>query len=100
MAIPTTIGEKAFLDILAYAEGTYGVGTNQGYDVLLSTTTRENRLIKGWTPDTTINHQLAKWRVPSLNSNAAGRYQFIGSTWQGVFGTNQPMTKDNQDYAA
>jgi len=35
-----------------------------------------------------------------ITSTAAGRYQFLGSTWKSVNGGNVPMTKDNQDKAA
>jgi muramidase (phage lysozyme) len=95
-----TIAEKAFLDTLSFAEGTLGIGNN-GYDVLLNTGGGKSRLINKWTADTTINHQLNDWRVEKLDSNAAGRYQFIGSTWIEMNNNvNKPMTKDNQDIAA
>lgn len=64
---------KAFLDLIARAEGTYGVGDN-GYDVLYgfgrfqSYAAHPNKAVKkgGWT------------------STAAGRYQFLKKTWDGV----------------
>jgi muramidase (phage lysozyme) len=113
--------EKAMLDTIAYAEGTLGVSQN-GYDVLVGFPT-----IVGWTDNTTIRHRCVKptshltstkikekggvvcedesWDNKSLNSTAAGRYQFLGSSWATTtekldLGFNAPMTKDNQNKAA
>lgn len=90
--------EKALLDTLSYTEGTLGV-SNNGYDVLFGL----NRIIAGWTKDTTIVHGGGDWTVKAKgkNTNAAGRYQFMYDTWLGGTsvkpGPNLPMTKDNQD---
>lgn len=89
--------EKALLDTIAYAEGTLGV-SNNGYDVVVTF-----KIINGWTEDTKIVHGDGDWRQKEVNSNAAGRYQFLGSTWKGLSihnGKNVPLTKDNQDKAA
>jgi len=90
--------EKALLDTIAYAEGTLGV-SNNGYDVVVTF-----KVINGWTEDTKIVHGDGDWvqkLSSSLSSSAAGRYQFLGSTWKGLNGNkNLPMTKDNQDVAA
>lgn len=95
--------EKTFLDVLAYAEGTLGV-SNNGYDVLVNDTpSLGSRIILGWTEDTSIQHGLSNWKVKvgSVYSTAAGRYQFIGSSWiQFNDHINAPMTKINQDKAA
>ncbi len=98
--------EKAFLDTIAYAEGTLGVSQN-GYDVVVTFKT-----IVGWTENTNIIHGDGDW-LQTYNSkggksSAAGRYQFLGSTWKGGWvggtktkrGQNVAMTKDNQDIAA
>lgn len=93
--------EKAILDTIAYAEGTLGVSQN-GYDVVVTFKT-----IVGWTKDTKIVHGDSDWYQKAANSTAAGRYQFIGSTWKGSWiggtktrkGQNVPMTKENQDAA-
>jgi muramidase (phage lysozyme) len=84
--------EKALLDMLAYCEGTLGV-SNNGYDVVVGS----KRIIAGWTKDTTIVHGNMDWFDKSTNSTAAGRYQFLYSTWVGSKGVNLPMTKENQD---
>lgn len=97
-----TIEEKAFLDLVAFMEGTFGVGNN-GYDVLINDGAEKgkSRVIKGWTPTTDITHGCDAWYVQSLNSTAAGRYQFTCPTWKGINGNiNAEMTKDNQDIAA
>jgi len=88
--------EKALLDTIAYAEGTLGV-SNNGYDVVVTF-----KVINGWTEDTKIVHGDGDWRQKEVNSNAAGRYQFLGSTWKGNMNgrKNAPMTKDNQDKGA
>lgn len=98
-----TAKEKAVLDTIAYAEGTLGASQN-GYDIIVTFKT-----IVGWTPDTKIKHGNSEWKqkwgtkkdgTPAY-STAAGRYQFLGSTWISVNGKkNLPMTKDNQDKAA
>jgi len=84
--------EKALLDTLAYCEGTLGV-SNNGYDVVVGS----RRIMAGWTKDTTIVHGGTDWFDKATNSTAAGRYQFLYSTWIGSKKINLPMTKDNQD---
>lgn len=88
--------EKALLDMLAYCEGTLGV-SNNGYDVVVGS----KRIIAGWTKDTTIIHGGRDWYDSATESTAAGRYQFLYTTWIGGTkdkpGPNLPMTKDNQD---
>lgn len=95
--------EKAFLDTVAWAEGTLGV-SNNGYDVLVNDNARlGSRIVVGWTPNTEIVHGLGAWavNVGSVKSTAAGRYQFIGSTWVELNGNvNVPITKENQDASA
>lgn len=95
--------EKTFLDVLAYAEGTLGI-SNNGYDVLVNDSPSSgSRIILGWTENTDIQHGLNNWKVKVGNvfSTAAGRYQFIGSSWiQYNNNNNAPMTKINQDKAA
>lgn len=97
-----TTEEKAFLDLISYMEGTFGVGSN-GYDVLINDGAEKgkSRVIKGWTKDTTITHGCDAWYVESLNSTAAGRYQFTCKTWKGINNNiNAEMTMDKQDEAA
>ena len=94
--------EKAFLDTIAWAEGTLGV-SNNGYDVLVNDNARlGTRIVVGWTPTTDIVHGLDTWKVTvgKVKSTAGGRYQFIGSTWIELNnGNNAPFNKDNQDTA-
>jgi len=93
---------KAYLDLISYCEGTYGK-SNNGYDVLFSSKPNELRIIQNWTENTNIVHGNEKWRVKignNLYTTAAGRYQFIGSSWIEINnGVNSPLTKKNQDNA-
>jgi murein DD-endopeptidase MepM/ murein hydrolase activator NlpD/muramidase (phage lysozyme) len=66
-----TPNRKAFLDMLAYAEGTYsepdgGYLTIVGYSYFTSTADHPRQF------------------VASMNSDAAGRYQFLSTTWDGL----------------
>lgn len=68
---------KPYLDFLAYVEGTAGVGQN-GYNVNVGST-----FIPNWNeqyPD----HPDINIYIPRISnsSDAAGRYQFLGSTWK------------------
>lgn len=83
--------DKAILDMIAFAEGTIGI-SNNGYDVCVG-----HYIINGWTSDTNIVHGGTAWLNKSLDSTAAGRYQFTIGTWIGNSKINQPMTKENQD---
>lgn len=94
-----TVEEKALLDMIAFSEGTLGVSQN-GYDVLVGS----KRIMAGWVPDTTIVHMGSDWLDSKTKSSAAGRYQFLKSTWVGGTkekpGINLPMTKNNQNKRA
>lgn len=63
----------AFLDMLAYAEGTPRFGTQNGYNVIVG----------GSTFVSYHDHprQLVWLPVYRINSSAAGRYQFLARTW-------------------
>jgi muramidase (phage lysozyme) len=106
---------KAFLDTLAYTEGTLGV-SNNGYDVVVN-----YHRIDGWNNEITFGHRGREWYIESAKSTAAGRYQFLGTTWWeqskkykdtlGLsklktpiisnnieYSYNAPFTKENQDF--
>lgn len=94
--------EKAFLDLLSFTEGTYGV-SNNGYDVLVNDGKEKgkSRVMNNWTETSAPEHMGSEWYVKSLDSTAAGRYQFIFGTWKSLNGdVNVQMTKNNQDQAA
>lgn len=125
--------EKTILDTIAYFEGTIGKSAN-GYDVLfggkkvmngwdVKTTTIRHRCIysKNGFPVSEITAAGFKecedktWEEKFTNkvtgkessSTAAGRYQFIGSSWfsatknaLGKNNINAPMSKENQDKCA
>jgi LAS superfamily LD-carboxypeptidase LdcB/muramidase (phage lysozyme) len=111
-----TIEQRAFLDLIAYCEGTIGRSAN-GYDLLFGGT----KVMNGWETNTTqIRHRYVTdfgnyVATPSLKiqdptwksggSTAAGRYQFLGWVWASETkkkfnDENAYMTKDNQDNLA
>lgn len=66
----------AFLDMLAYAEGTTLFGGDDGYNVLVG----------GSTFDSYADHprkaiELSRYKI---TSTAAGRYQFLSKTWDAL----------------
>ena len=74
------LGARPLLDLIAYTEGTAGVSQN-GYDILVGF-----GQINGWTPNYTGNHPNIPVYISSINnySTAAGRYQFLTTTWNGL----------------
>ena len=84
------IHAKPILDTIAYTEGTAGAGKN-GYDVLVGFGT-----IADWTEDYAKGHPQKVIKLSkTLRSSAAGRYQFLTSTWKGLKLGN--FSKANQD---
>lgn len=72
---PTSTGSgpsKAFLDVIAHAEGTRGRG-NDGYNVIFS-----------FQYFTSYADHPRRRICSGLCSDAAGRYQFLSTTWDGV----------------
>lgn len=66
----------AFLDMLAYAEGTTLFGGDDGYNVIVGGT-----LFKSYEHHPRIYVPLSKLRI---TSSAAGRYQFLAKTWDAL----------------
>jgi len=70
-----TPNRKAFLDMLAKAEGTSTVvGSDNGYNVLVGSLPKKPMLFKDYSKHPHIYNR-------ALNSTAAGRYQIIFSTY-------------------
>lgn len=67
--------ERAFLDMLAVSEGTFGHGDN-GYNVLVG-----GDLFNGYAKHPNVLVTLNK---AGLKSTAAGRYQFLKRTWDAL----------------
>ena len=65
----------AFLDMLAVSEGTQGSG-DDGYNVIVGGT-----LFNGYAKHPQVSVWLPRY---SVNSTAAGRYQFIQGTWRNL----------------
>jgi muramidase (phage lysozyme) len=79
---------KALLDTIAFAEGTYHHGPNDGYDVAFGFHIFPS----------CAQHPGVKYCSGSLCSTASGRYQFLLQTWQGLgYASFSPA---NQDRAA
>lgn len=65
----------AFLDTLAFSEGTRGRG-DDGYNVLVG-----GELFEGYDAHPNRSVWLPRYKV---HSTAAGRYQFLGRTWRSL----------------
>lgn len=86
--------ERAWLDTIAYAEGTYFNGDPKGYRTMFG--------YKGEL-DTNKGHPDQVISSGGYQSAAAGRYQFMPGTWAGAvkaLGLDGRMTPENQDQAA
>jgi muramidase (phage lysozyme) len=69
-----SIQQKALHDAIAFAEGTRGHGENDGYDVGFAYRTFES----------CARHPNRRTCAGRYCSTAAGRYQFLTRTWEGV----------------
>ena len=68
---------NAFLDLIAYSEGTAYIGDQDGYNVLVGSTPKHPILFDDYSHHPNIlNH--------ALDSTAAGRGQIIHGTWERV----------------
>lgn len=72
---------RAFLDMLALSEGTYGVGDN-GYDVLVGSLPGRPVLFHGYADHPRVSVVLRPGPIPSrIVSTAAGRYQILARNY-------------------
>lgn len=69
----------AFLEVLAYCEGTAGRGDNDGYDVLFGYTDSNHVVFTDYS-----KHPHIKRPYGNTFSTAAGRYQINWGTWLGL----------------
>jgi len=67
------INERAFLDMIAYAEGTGGVN---GYRMMFG-----GRLFDSYADHPRVVHTFTNKLGQTLRTSAAGRYQFLARTW-------------------
>lgn len=88
---------KAVLDMIAWAEGTSTISrSDNGYNVLVG----------GDLFNSYADHPRRRVYIPSIgdSSSAAGRYQFLDTTWDGLRSTVKPLLDTfephNQDRAA
>lgn len=90
---------KAFLDLIAYAEGTLGYGDFNGYDMYYNYNKIKDFVSYNQAPPHP-NISLKISRRIAGNTTAGGRYQFLYGSWIEINGNrNLPMTKKNQDFA-
>ncbi len=66
----------AFLDMLAFAEGTILYGGDDGYNVLVG-----GKTFDSYEKHPKVYVPLTRYKV---TSSAAGRYQFLWKTWQAL----------------
>lgn len=87
---------KAFLDMIAYSEGTINYGKSNGYNVMFT-----GKLFNSYTRHP---NQLncATLKGQPLCSTAAGRYQFVHTTWEYVSKALdlKDFSPESQDLAA
>lgn len=89
---------KAFLDMIAYAEGTPRYGKEDGYNVLFGGGTFDNGYVDH--PRQAITRRMGK---SEITSTAAGRYQFLSRTWDAIvkqYGFKGRFIPEAQDLAA
>jgi len=78
-----TKNQQAFLDTIAWAEGTWDIGKNHGYDVIVTSTVARPILFTDFS-----KHPRREMDVKDAHGNlicrsdAAGRYQFMGKYWE------------------
>ena len=70
---------RRFLDLIAFSEGTYGKG-DDGYNVTFGGGTFNN----GYAYHPNIQRSFTQTDGRTNSSGAAGRYQFLNSTWNGL----------------
>lgn len=75
-AAVSTMNEKAFLDMIAYAEGTSGP---DGYRTMFGHT-----LFESFADHPRKVFNFTNKRGEKLKTSAAGRYQFLARTWDGL----------------
>jgi muramidase (phage lysozyme) len=98
MTSQITQNSTAFLDMLARSEGTEGIGSNHGYDVIVGSTVARPILLEDYKDHPRVLVQIND----KLKSDAAGRYQFISSTWDDLVRRFQipDFTSTSQDFGA
>lgn len=89
-ALLSNANVQAWLAILRHAEGTAKYGNPYGI------------AFTGAKFDNNRPHPaLVRGSAGGYRSDASGAYQFLSTTWKGIWGgKNLPMTKENQDLAA
>lgn len=82
-AVPSK--QRAMLDTIAYTEGTAGSCGQDGYNTGFAFNCFRS----------CSTHPSTVWRAGGYSSSAAGRYQFLSSTWKGLgYGSFSPKNQD------
>lgn len=97
LACPANVA--AFLDTLAHSEigPALLAASDDGYNVLVGSTADHPMLFKSYADHP---RQLVPLPKLGIKSTAAGRYQFLERTWDGLWqgqGRSKPFTPENQD---
>lgn len=82
--MPNTLNRKAFLDMIAFSEGTckpkHALTKNDGYDVIV-TGSEGPEIFTDYTQHPFVNRK-PKHISGNLYSSASGRYQFMRKDWE------------------
>lgn len=89
---------RAIADLISRTEFTHEVRGYKGYGEYLKYTA-EGRAAMALSLQGKRPHPQIYYRGPHGKSSAAGRYQYVYSTWKGLMGAATPMTVANQDAA-
>jgi muramidase (phage lysozyme) len=77
-----TKNQKAFLDMIAWSEGTWNIGKNDGYDVIVTSTVDKPVLFSDFSKHPQREMEVLHHGALAEKSDAAGRFQLMGRYYE------------------